>query len=531
MDFHKTFPFPTERPIQTKVLDNLNNNWDKYKFHLLQLPTGTGKSPIAIAISQALEEKSIISTPQKILQDQYMRDFGKRDDIFIKEVKGRANFQCVTDPDCTCADGPGAINHKSCPDCPYISQKKAAVGSKCAIMNFAYYISTSFGIAFADREVLILDEAHNLPEQIIDFAEIKITDTSLRRLFGNDQVKVPELYSLEEYGDWLRDIWDTLDVRIKAIEKIFKKVGLKLDTKEQQSDTAKQLKKDYDKFVSFAAKIERYFKTSSDVEWIWSFEQIWSKVKGKKKPENAFIMKPLEVSHFAQSIIFDKHEKVVLMSATLLNKERFCKNLGINPQFVNWVEAESPFPEKNHQFLLHSVGSLNQKEIDRTLPKLMPVVEQILRAHKGQKGIIHTNSFKITNFLRENVKNDRLLIQEQGQANAEVYGTHKKAKSDTVLVSPSMAEGIDLIGDLGQFQIIMKLPFLYLGDKWVKTKATRDEEWYGFKMILTLVQAMGRIQRTEQDQCITYCLDPAFNFFVKKKYQKYLPKHIKNIIG
>ena len=72
-NFHESFPFPKQRSIQTEILNKLTETWDKKKFFLIQAPTGVGKSPIAIAIANANEKKCIISTPLKILQDQYVK--------------------------------------------------------------------------------------------------------------------------------------------------------------------------------------------------------------------------------------------------------------------------------------------------------------------------------------------------------------------------------------------------------------------------------------------------------------------------
>jgi len=456
-----------------------------------------------------------------------MKDFRSNLFLNIREMKGRNNFQCVTDPNCTCADGPGAIKSEYCPSCPYIDAKKAAEKAKVVIMNFAYYMTTSFNHSFNDRTTLIIDEAHSLPECILDFAELKITDIALQRLFDNKEIKVPELDSLQKYEEWMRDVYDTLDMKCKKIEKLFKDFDIDSHNKNNDNKLIKEMIRDLERYNSFMSKINRYFESRNYVEWVWSFDEIFS----KKIKENAFTLKPLTVDKFAKDLIFSRHEKIILMSATLLDKNQYCENIGLSPSEVEWIEADSPFPTKNHKFMCHPIGSLNAKEIDKTLPNLIPVLKLILAAHKGQKGIIHANSFKIANYIRDNIKDNRLLIQESGQANKDIYDLHKELKSDTVIVSPSMTEGIDLIGDLGEFQIIVKLPFMNLGDKWTKIRAERYPSWYLFKMILQFVQALGRTQRTEEDKVTTYVLDQSFNFFIKVKGKHLLPKHVKQIVG
>ena len=53
----------------------------------------------------------------------------------------------------------------------------------------------------------------------------------------------------------------------------------------------------------------------------------------------------------------------------------------------------------------------------------------------------------------------------------KMYEEHLVSKDPTILVSPSLMEGIDLVDDLSRFQIIVKVPYASLGDKHVKKKS------------------------------------------------------------
>ena len=60
-----------------------------YRTVLAQLPTGFGKSPLAMAVARFMGN-SYFCTATKDLQHQYERDFK-----FVKVVKGRSNFECI----------------------------------------------------------------------------------------------------------------------------------------------------------------------------------------------------------------------------------------------------------------------------------------------------------------------------------------------------------------------------------------------------------------------------------------------------
>jgi Rad3-related DNA helicase len=93
----------------------------------------------------------------------------------------------------------------------------------------------------------------------------------------------------------------------------------------------------------------------------------------------------------------------------------------------------------------------------------------------------------------------------------------------SVLLSPSMMEGVDLHDDLADFQIIIKLPWANLGDVRVNKKSKIDPDWYKNRMWLNILQASGRSTRHEEDTSVTYILDSNFDYFLKE-WQINLPK-------
>jgi Helicase C-terminal domain len=86
----------------------------------------------------------------------------------------------------------------------------------------------------------------------------------------------------------------------------------------------------------------------------------------------------------------------------------------------------------------------------------------------------------------------------------------------TVLISPSLHLGLDLKDDLSRFQIITKVPYLSLGDRWIDEKRKRSEQWYSWQTALRLVQGYGRSIRSKDDWATTYVLDSAFGPFVRR---------------
>jgi Rad3-related DNA helicase len=171
---------------------------------------------------------------------------------------------------------------------------------------------------------------------------------------------------------------------------------------------------------------------------------------------------------------------------------------------------------------------MNADSIDNSLPKIARAVQEILREHSGVKGIIHCHSYKIVSYLRKHIKDKRLLFHGSDDRD-EVLKKHVAAKTPTVLVSPSMSEGVDLKGDLARFQVILKVPYPSLGDKLVRKRMHKWDWWYPMQTVKTVVQAVGRAVRSADDHAVTYILDADWSRF-ESKHGELLPKGFKDCI-
>ena len=95
--------------------------------------------------------------------------------------------------------------------------------------------------------------------------------------------------------------------------------------------------------------------------------------------------------------------------------------------------------------------------------------------------------------------------------------------SDTILLSPSMMEGVDLYDDLSTFQIILKMPWPSLANPRINILSKMSDSWYSNQVWMHIMQAAGRSTRHAEDESVTYILDASFNYFYKKWYPN-LPK-------
>ena len=100
-EWTKYFPYSKPRPQQTNAIDTILEAFSRKRFYALEAGTGVGKSAIGLTIARMMinqnqnppegyEKGAIFVTTQKILQDQYEKDFSK---IGMSSVKSSSNYK------------------------------------------------------------------------------------------------------------------------------------------------------------------------------------------------------------------------------------------------------------------------------------------------------------------------------------------------------------------------------------------------------------------------------------------------------
>jgi Rad3-related DNA helicase len=448
-----------------------------------------------------------------LLQDQYQRDF---ESLGMRTICSVSNYTCFGERAEGRANKITCSSEKieRCKDCPYNRDKALFNLSPYKITNYSFFLNGNS--SFKPHKIAILDEAHNIPEELSRYVEFSIGQKYC------EKYKIPFLKKStdKEAISWI------VEAFIPSAKKNLVKIITDIKSLEGKFHTDIMLETKYDSLLKEKDSIKRSISNAESLvgayiseEWVYSYIEATDTAGAKIE------FKPIDVGSYAKSIIFDKFEFVLLMSATVISKENFCKMLGLDPKEVGYIKLASPFPIENRPVNYFPVGGMNAKNIDETLPTLAKAVEAILDFHKGEKGIIHAHNYRIAQYLYDNIDTDRLLIHDSKTRNI-VLEEHTETDKPTVLLSPSMQEGVDLKGDLSKFQVICKIPYPYLGDKLIKKKMERWKWWYDYETLKTIVQSVGRSIRTEEDVAITYILDSDWKRFSARVW-KDLPENMK----
>lgn len=207
----------------------------------------------------------------------------------------------------------------------------------------------------------------------------------------------------------------------------------------------------------------------------------------------------------------------VMLSATVGGHRAFDDNIGIkytadkkSTMFV--IPSTFDFTQSPIYFI---PGRKMSKEfINNSFPQNAAIINKILKSdkHANEKGIIHTGSYKNAWDLKE-------MLDPEVQKRVFIYSTSKEKKDilekyaqskNGVLIGPTLTEGIDLPEDGCRFIIIFKVPYPYLGDELVKAKISLFPKWYNSETTNSIIQGVGRGNRTPTDWCTTYILDGSF---------------------
>jgi Rad3-related DNA helicase len=165
---------------------------------------------------------------------------------------------------------------------------------------------------------------------------------------------------------------------------------------------------------------------------------------------------------------------------------------------------------------------------EKTFKEQIKWIKKILDKYKNKKGIIHTVNYEITEWVKENVDDERLLFHDTSNRQ-EILDKHLYSKEPTVLVSPSMMSGVDLKDDLARFQILLKIPYPNISSQKIKSRNKTNKNWYQFKTCVDIIQSYGRAVRSNEDYADFYILDSNFSDVVKYS-SHYLPEYLQSAI-
>jgi Rad3-related DNA helicase len=216
------------------------------------------------------------------------------------------------------------------------------------------------------------------------------------------------------------------------------------------------------------------------------------------------------------------------MSGTILDKNMFSQMNGLNPEQTVFYEIDSPFPIKNRPIFYLKVGKMSYNCKEDTFQRQKEWINKILKKHKNEKGVIHTTNYEISQWVQNDIMNERLIFHNN-ENREEMLQKHIMSDKPTVIVSPSLITGVDFKDDISRFAIILKIPYPSLNSNKIKARQKTRPAWYSWKTICDLCQSYGRSIRSVDDYANTYILDANLSTVLKYNFSM-IPKFVSRAI-
>jgi ATP-dependent DNA helicase DinG len=437
-------------------------------------------------------------------------------------------------------------------DCGYRKIKARAKVDDAVVVNHALLgFDLKFGprVLLGEYDILIIDEAHAAEDYFRNAFTSEISTAWMKRTLGElhkqnitltsisdtdakrdwkqmfDNVPRQEILPVGFFGD-LTPVHETLGALLASIDQhamdFWPAVGSTLSTL-AASDQADALLGGVDpserdevlicaKLAEKIADMQATLRSSED--------QDDNVIRVREDLQDGFkvIMKPIDIGRMVGPKL-QQLPKLILTSATL-DAGLIERDLGFKAHSV--VNEPSPFNYKANGlvYIPKSVPNPTLCRDDDAKEEWVEAVGrecvQLIRASNGDALVLFTSIREmegVLGWIEDNFEMDQqIFAQESGRRPDEVFQEFMDTDNSVLFGSKSFFEGIDVQGDKLKLVVLTKLPFPIWGDPIIQAKKQQlgDKHFaqcYLPKMFVDLMQAAGRLIRTQHDRGVFAILD------------------------
>jgi ATP-dependent DNA helicase DinG len=578
------------RDVQLSLADKIMDTIESSGTLIAEAGTGTGKTFAYLVPAILKNKKTIVSTGTKNLQEQlFYRDLPKVLEIMdlkpkIRLLKGRSNYLChhrmYQAMHSRIAHNPELAvplqliekwSHKTnvgdkaeleevaendliwrhvtstaenclgseCPsytDCLVMKARRKAMEADILVVNHHLLFADmalkqeGFGELLPDAEVIILDEAHQVPEIASRFFSQSFSSYQCKDLINDTTKEAGEVTGafaaitkhLDDVDQSLRDLY-------LQFSDIVESDTLKnLLEKKANAEHLQLLKESLDELAVVLKPIAAQSKgLNSDFVRCEALIDFLEELLGELKSDfiywyeyrNKFFIihkTPIDISDPLTKFRNENQAAWVLTSATLaVNQsfDHFQKETGFHDSETLLVD--SPFDYENNAMIYvpRDVPDANDFNFNQQICEhVLPLIEQT----KGGVFFLFTSHKALNNaarFFHDKLEKP-LFVQGQGSRH-QILADFRDSGEGVLLGAASFWEGVDVAGDNLSCVIIDKLPFAHPDNPVLQARINRIVENGGNsffdyqlpKAIIALKQGVGRLIRSETDKGILVICD------------------------
>lgn len=315
-------------------------------------------------------------------------------------------------------------------------------------------------------DLIVCDEAHNLPWIICSQMEFSLSREFCKGLERDDVASVQK---------FLRELLNKL-------------IGDKSSTKEQNL-------------------IERFLLDSA-INPFWLCE-----IKEKE-----LTCRVIWSNGFSRHV-FIGCNKVLFMSATL--SYQTLRYLNVELEDNTFIELETNFDPTMNPFIVVPVVAVQYNMLPQDYDKLVAFIDLVIQSRSTQ-GVIHSVSYEYARRIMKESIYAALMVSHSSSEGITRAIESFLQREKRVLVSPSLSEGADLVGDACRWQIPIKIPTLNKMDNLTAIRCAQDKAYEPFIMANQIQQQHGRGRRSTKDWCESLMPDVYWKKFYSRNRQFFM---------
>ena len=576
------FPHTAPRAVQQPIIDAVRTAIAQGEHLLAEAPTGSGKTAAALhpALAAGLTtgRQVVFLTSKTLQQKMAVESLVGMNERAFSTIQIRAKERmCANDrilcheEFCRFAKGypekmersdilgrlrdtyshhdPAVVFEEARREevCPFEVQLELAQRSDAVVADYNYVFEpgvalkhlTGDGLANA---ILLVDEAHNLPDRARQIFSPEILEEDLRALANRLALQPGDMFA-----DLLASLEDLIGILEAAADELPE--GDAIAECDPPADEIRALRADWE------PKLLRYLAWKRDTKLAMPEDPVLDAHFGLQRfgavlnlwgPEFTCVVERrrqgirlalvcLDPAKVLKPV-FEDASSAIFLSATLSPAESFRRIVGLDPNRTSSISLPPPFPPENRKLMILPQVRTTYSARERSYPRIAKLVAEMSDAHTGNDLVLFPSYKFLAEVAAQMPKTRaRLLVQRPDLSDFErqaILTALASPPPEGILlfaVSGGMyAEGVDYPGELlsGVFVVSPALPQVSF-ERELLRRYFDEKEDAGFDYaylqpgMTRVVQAAGRLIRNETDRGVIALI---CRRFLEEPYASRLPR-------
>lgn len=473
------------------------------------LPTGVGKTALAVSLARLLGVKAVYLVATKALEDQVTDEFLS---MGLVDVRGRSNYRCAVEQYRDCEIGSdNQCSSYNTSGCYYSNAVERAKNADLVVTNYAYWLharrSNKTALEWEDKpiELLICDEAHALENQLTAYASVRI------KPFEIDNATAARLAQSGVMDAEGASVWlEWADKAVARCGRIKERIERLHPNEYRKDDTWK----DADDLEERAGRISRMAGDDWS-NWVWQFNQ-----------QGAADFSPIYLKGYMGGL-FSGVPRVMLMSAslTMFTMNQLLSSDGVDSSY-DYRAWSQVFPPQNAPVYHIPTRKLSWKSTDEDYQEVIRALDEVIDHRMDRNHIIHTVSYdRARRTLAHSRHAQRFVWNETGSGLSGALERFRAAgyNPPAILVTPSVEESFNFPGRECEVQHFIKFPFPNETSRVIKERCSRISGYRLHTAAQRFYQMCGRGRRFSDDRCENFCYDNSVKQLTGMEGRSYLP--------